>query len=91
MPNHRYRSATTAYPGSSLATERQTENQIDTFYVDNQGRVNVMWVVGTGPWQGPVALTGPNFAPPGAALATERQSIDQIDLFVVDNQGRVNV
>ncbi|MDT3428675.1 hypothetical protein J2Z22_004268 [Paenibacillus forsythiae] len=36
-----FRSATTAYPGSAIATERQTDDQIDIFYVDDQGRINV--------------------------------------------------
>ena len=78
-------------PWTNLATERQTGNQIDLFFVDNQGRVNVMWVVGTGPWQGPVPLTAPNSTHPWAYLATERQTSNQIDLFFVDKQGRINV
>ena len=36
-----------------LATARQTDSQIDLFFVDNFGAVNVMWVVDGGVWQGP--------------------------------------
>src|SRR5690606_21689664 len=57
----------------------------------NQGRINVMWVVGTGVWQGPVGLTPVNTAPPGESIGTLRQTGTQIDIFFVDNQGRINV
>ncbi|WP_242281182.1 hypothetical protein [Bacillus cereus group sp. BfR-BA-01347] len=75
----------------SLATARQTDNQLDLFAVDKQGRVNVMWVVGTGNWQGPVPLTAPNYVPRNAVLTTAHQTDEQLDLFFVDSQGRVNV
>ena len=44
-------------PGQPLATARQTDHQIDLFFVDGRGVVNVMWVVDGGAWQGPVGLT----------------------------------
>jgi hypothetical protein len=42
----------TAVPGAPIATARQTEHQIDVFFVDGRGVVNVMWVVDVGVWQG---------------------------------------
>ncbi|KYG36567.1 hypothetical protein [Bacillus gaemokensis] len=75
----------------SLATARQTDDQLDLFAVDKQGRVNVMWVVGTGRWQGPIPLTAPNYVPSDAVLRTAHQTDEQLNLFFVDNQGRVNV
>jgi hypothetical protein len=33
----------TAVPNSPIATARQTDHQIDLFFVDGNGVVNVMW------------------------------------------------
>jgi hypothetical protein len=71
--------------------ERQTDNQIDVFFVDPFGVLNVMWVNDGGPWQGPVGLTSRGTAPPGAPLATARQTDNQIDVFFVDPNGVLNV
>ena len=46
----------TASAGAPLATARQTDSQIDLFFVDSNGGVNVMWVVGVGAWQGPLVI-----------------------------------
>ena len=74
-----------------IATARQTDNQIDLFFVDGNGVVNVMWVVDVGVWQGPVGLTPPGTAAPGAPIATARQTDNQIDLFFVDDNGGLDV
>ncbi|MEC2743791.1 hypothetical protein P9Z56_09770 [Bacillus cereus] len=76
---------------ANLTTAHQTDEQLDLFFVDKKGRVNVMWVVGTGNWNGPVPLTALNYVPPGANLTTAHQTDEQLDLFFVDSQGRVNV
>jgi hypothetical protein len=34
----------------SIATARQTDNQIDIFFVDSNGAINAMWVVDVGVW-----------------------------------------
>ena len=78
-------------PGSQIATARQTDQQIDIFFVDGNGAVNVMWVVDAGVWQGPVGLTPPRTAAPGAPIATAGQTDNQIDIFFVDGNGVVNV
>ncbi|MFG2639475.1 hypothetical protein ACGFYP_00600, partial [Streptomyces sp. NPDC048370] len=70
---------------------RQTDDQIDVFFVDRFGAVHVAWVVGTGAWNQAIALTPPNTAPANAALATARQTDDQIDLFFADEHGAVKV
>jgi hypothetical protein len=36
-----------------------TGNQLDAVFAGPNGAVNIMWVVGTGNWQGPDPLTGP--------------------------------
>jgi hypothetical protein len=78
-------------PGQPMATARQTDNQIDVFFVDGNGVVNVMWVVDVGVWQGPVGLTPPGTAVPNSPLATARQTDNQIDIFFVDGRGVVKV
>ena len=45
-----------APPGAPLATARQLDNQIDVFFVDPNGVLNVMWVIDGGAWQGPAAI-----------------------------------
>jgi hypothetical protein len=77
--------------GTSIATGRQGDgSQLDVFFVDTTGAVNVMWVGATGPWQR-AAITGPGSAPPGASLCTGRQGTEQLDVFWVDSNGAVNV
>lgn len=78
-------------PNSPLATARQTNNQLDLFFANRFGAVNVMWVIDSGTWQGPVGLTPRGTAVAGAPLATARQTDNQLDLFFVDGNGVVNV
>jgi hypothetical protein len=67
-------------------------DQLDALLVNAKGAVNVMWVVGGGNWQGPVALTKAGFAHSGASIALAHQlSIDQLDALLVDANGAVNV
>jgi hypothetical protein len=83
----------TAPPGAPVALHHQIgSQQLDAVFVDNNGVVNVMWVVDAGAWQGPVGLTPPNTAPPGAPVALHHQvSAHQLDAVFVDNNGVVNV
>ncbi|MDQ1832156.1 M12 family metallopeptidase [Massilia scottii] len=83
----------TAPAGAPVALHYQVDaNQLDAVFVDGNGVVNVMWVIGAGAWQGPVGLTPPNTAPPGAPVALHHQGgPDQLDAFFVDGNGAVNV
>jgi hypothetical protein len=78
-------------PGAPLATAPQTNNQIDLFFINASGVVNVMWVVGVGAWQGPVGLTAPRVASPGSQIAAASQTNNQLDIFFADGNGAVNV
>jgi hypothetical protein len=82
-----------APPGAPVALHHQGgPNQLDALFVDNDGVVNVMWVVGFEVWQGPVGLTPPNTAPPGAPIALHHQvGPQQLDAVFVDGNGVVNV
>ena len=49
-----------APPGAALASSRQfgaDNDQTDVFVVDSEGRLNVLWVVGSGDWQGPYGIS----------------------------------
>jgi hypothetical protein len=84
-------------PGAPLAASRQfgtDDDQTDVFVVDNEGALNVFWVVEGRRWNGPERISNPGFAPAGAPLAASRQfgtDDDQTDVFVVDNEGALNV
>jgi hypothetical protein len=75
----------------SIAAINQLVGQIDCLYFDAAGALRVSWVVGTGTWTGPNALTGPGVGQPGQPLATARQLDNQIDIFFIDGNGVVNV
>jgi uncharacterized membrane protein YccF (DUF307 family) len=48
----------TAPPGAPVALHHQAgPNQLDALFVDANGVVNVMWVVGDGAWQCPVGIS----------------------------------
>src|ERR1022692_4107057 len=62
--------------------------QTDAFVVDNNGTLNVLWVVQAGDWGGPLGVGPAGFAPAGAAVAASQQiGLNQTDVFGVDNAG----
>jgi hypothetical protein len=75
--------------GGSLATVYYPPNeQLEEFYVDNQGAINVVWKAQGGRWRPAAALTGPGFAPQGAPLAAVYQPVNErLDVFVVGVDG----
>lgn len=81
--------------GADLAASPQygLDQQTDVFFIDNDGALNVMWVVGGDSWQGPVRISAAGIAPPGADLAASPQyGLDQqTDIFFIDNSGALNV
>ncbi|MBO0792022.1 MAG: hypothetical protein J2P36_13895, partial [Ktedonobacteraceae bacterium] len=58
---------------------------------DNEGALNVMWVVGGGVWQGPVRISPTNHFPLGAHLAVGQQLAHQLDVLAIDHSGALNV
>jgi PPE-repeat protein len=83
-----------APPGASLAASQQFgTNQTDVFLVDNEGRLNVFSISGSGSWNGPQNIGPVGAAPAGAPLATSRQfgANNQTDVFLVDDKGNVSV
>jgi hypothetical protein len=85
--------------GGCLTTAMQGANQLDVFYVGNDGAVHVTWVVGGGHWSDgtpgnppPAPITPPNFAVAGSCVAAGLQTANQLDVFAVNkNDGAVYV
>ena len=83
--------------GGCLATAAQGSDQLDVFYVGNDGAIYVTWVVGLGHWSDgtpgnpyPARITPANFALAGSCIATEHQGAEQLDAFVINrNDGAV--
>ena len=87
-----------APPGASIAVAKQSANQLDAFFVGNDGAVHVTWVIGGGRWtdgaagnQGPVPITPAGLAPKGACVTAAAQNGQQLDVFVVANDGAIYV
>jgi len=68
-------------------------NQTDVFAVNNNGQLNVAWVLAGSPWSGPTTISPAGLFPPGAPLAASQQFgvPNQTDVFVVDKNGQLNV
>ena len=82
-----------APPGAELAAAHQPPNdQLDVFVVDVNGALQMLWELDNGHWHGPLALTGPGFAPPGAPVCAVRQPPnDQLDVFVIGTDGSLQL
>jgi hypothetical protein len=80
-------------PGTTLAGVFQPlNNQLEVFFIDWSGAVNVLWKAQNGQWQAPVRLTASDLAPPGGAVAASFYPLnDQLEVFFIDNAGALNV
>jgi hypothetical protein len=82
-----------AHPGAKLAVSQQIgADQTDVFVIDTNGQLNVFWVDGGGPWNGPDTIGPASFAASQGFLAASQQiGANQTDVFVVDENGQLNV
>jgi hypothetical protein len=78
-------------PGGNLATGRQSDHQLDVFFVGTDGALYVSWVIDGATWQGPLRISRPGVAPAGAGIAAAKQSADQLDVFFVGRDGALYV
>lgn len=85
-------------PGAPIAVAKQNANQLDAFFVGNDGAVYVTWEDNNGRWtegapghQGPVRITPAGLAPKGACVAAAFQTDQQLNVFVVGNDGAIYV
>src|SRR5262249_13098127 len=81
--------------GAHLACAKQSDTQLDVFFVLEDGAIWVTWDDGDGAWTGgvdgrtPLPISAPHLAPPGAPLAVAKQGSDQWDVFVVGYDGSI--
>jgi Dual-action HEIGH metallo-peptidase len=81
----------TVKAGGNLSAVYYPENeQLEVFFIDAQGALNVMWKAkGTG-WFSPVKLSGNNFAPSGAGITSVFYPLNnQLEVFFTGNDGSV--
>jgi hypothetical protein len=84
-------------PGGNLIAAKQLDNQFDvndqlnTFFIGNDGGLYVSWVIDKEEWQGPIRITPANFAPPGGSIASIKQFDDQLNAFFIGNDGGLYV
>ncbi|MDP9070082.1 MAG: hypothetical protein M3N68_02100 [Actinomycetota bacterium] len=77
--------------GRSVAAAYYPPNeQLEVFFLDGNGALNVLWKAQGEPWHSAVALTAPGFAPPGAPLAAAYYPLnEQLEVFTVGGDGAV--
>lgn len=80
-----------AQPGASLAAVYYPPGEnLEVFFVDNWGALTLLWKHRNEGWQGPIRLSGNDFAPPGAPVtAAYYPSGEQLEVHVVGKDGRV--
>jgi hypothetical protein len=67
-------------------------NQLENFFVGNDGAIYVSWKANNGVWNNPVKLTSPNTAKAGGNLsAVYYPKNEQLEVLFIDNQGALNV
>ena len=76
-----------APPGCAVVASAQfgLPDQTDVFFVDNNGALNIAWVVGGGHWAGPQTISRAGVAPPGCPLMASAQFglPNQTDVFFI--------
>ena len=83
---------------ANVVAAKQADDQLDAFFVGNDGSVKVTWERADQWWTdgvvhqpGPTSITPLKFAPPGAPLAVAEQAGKQLDVFVVGSDGSLYV
>jgi hypothetical protein len=82
-------------PGIPLACGQQGDNQLDVFFVRDDGSLWVTWESGDGVWTDgetgryPAQIAPAGYAPGGAYLAVAKQNASQLDLFVIGVDGAI--
>jgi len=82
------------YPqaGAGIAACKQGANQLDVFFIGDDGGFYVAWSTAGGVWQGPQKVSPANLrvSIPGANLATFNQTSNQVTVVFVDSAGRLS-
>jgi hypothetical protein len=81
------------YPtaGSGIAACRQGADQLDVFFVGEDGGFYVAWSTAGQPWAGPLRVSPPGVrvSVPGAGLTAFNQAADLVTSLFIDSQGRL--
>ena len=82
-----------APPGAAIASVYYPLNeQLETFFIDGAGALNVLWKVHNGTWAQPVAITPASFAEPGGPVAATYYWLGtQLEVFASDATGGVQL
>jgi len=82
-----------APPGAAIASVYYPLNeQLETFFIDGAGALNVLWKVHNGTWAQPVAITPASFAAPGGSVAATYYWLGtQLEVFASDAAGGVQL
>lgn len=85
-----------ARPGAHVVAARQAPDQLDVFWIGEDGAVWVSWETAGGGWRDgvdgrgrPARVTPEGYGLPGAPLAAARQAEDQLDVFWIGHSGAV--
>ncbi|NGZ07842.1 MAG: hypothetical protein CV088_00420 [Nitrospira sp. LK70] len=76
-------------PGAGIAACKQGTDQLDVFFIGDDGAFYVAWSTAGGVWQGPIGVSPPNITVTGANLAAFNQGPDQLTVQFVSNEGRL--
>jgi len=84
-------SAPYPHPGSGVAACRQGEDQLDAFFIGEDGGFYVAWSTEGGNWQGPQRVSPPGVqaSVSGGNLTAFNQSAGQVTVLFVDAVGRL--
>jgi len=86
-------------PAGSLSATSQltaayypTNENLEVFYVDRQGALQVVWKEHDAEWKAAFALTPAGFAEPGAPLSVSYQPLnEQLELFLFGKDGKLEL
>ena len=84
--------ANVAPPGAAVAAVARYRDQLDVFWVGNDGGIwSNWWSAGfnNGRWNTPFRISGANVAPPGGSVAAVARFPDQLDVFWANNDGAI--
>ncbi len=67
-------------------------NQFEAFFVDNTGRINVLWKAQNGRWNPPIGISPPQTGVPGNPVVASFYPLNnQLEVFTVGANGAVNL
>ena len=80
-------------PGADITAQFYPVNkQLEAFFVDTQGRVNVIWKAQNGAWNRPSGISPVGFGVAGGAVTASFYPLNnQLEVFTVSPNGAVNL